>query len=470
MSRQSRVFACTLLCVGAVGSGRASLAHAEPEPLQELLAARAVMTVSRIAPVGRSLSAKTDCDPASASSPGNFERAVFKEGCSAVLARFEGPTSFSLARFDGPVELSSTTFFMTTSFKWAAFNAAADLSHAQFQAAVDFYSATFVGPVDLFNGRFNAPAGFQKVELRDRVDFTGTALREGVSFYQATFQGAVSFRGAELLGEADFSSAQFHGAVDFSRTRFQDKLSLAEAYFGGPVTFSNAHLPATLDLSGLTDINGVIDLTKASPPSGGQKCRVNLVGSDIDKINIDYDRFELFFPPDTSPRDILDVYEGLLSNFKKRGQEKSYRAASIELEQYKYARDDRWLMNEIERHWWDYGFEKERIFVWIGVLISAFTLVNNLFFAWLLENAFQVEFLLPYVRRPPDEENPVIRFVLNLPLALMYTAILFLGSLFGFSREVSHFRSHWLPVNIYLFFIMAAGLVCTMFILNFIVA
>lgn len=435
--------------------------------LAYLLTASAEALGHRLSHPGHTVPRATDCRSAEKALPDEFERATFEAGCSATRGRFEHDTSFSHAQFDGPLELQSAEFSGLASFQWATFNATAELQYAVFHSDVDLYSSVFAGQLGLFGARFEGPATFQGARLRGRVDLTNAELRGGSSFYQAEFGAEASFHGAELLRVADFSGVVFRGPVDFSRAKFGERATFARADFSGPASFLDARLPKVLDLSDLTKIDGVLDLTKAAPPSFGQKCQLNLARSDLEKINIDFDTCRLYFPEGTSDQDILDVYEGLLASFERRGLQKSMREATIELQQYKYARDGRWLMNAVQSYWWDYGFEKQRIFLWIGVLIGLFTIINNFFFGWLLENAYEVTFLLPYVKKRPPGLGVTVRFVLDLPLAFLYTGIIFFGSLFGFRRELSHFKSHRILVNLYLFFIMASGIVCTMFILNY---
>lgn len=411
-----------------------------------------------------------DLNNTTTSDPLDYKRAFFKQKFSAVLSHFESKVSFALAEFLMNVEMPSAVFFEKANFRWANFQSGLNLSRSRFKEEADFYSSIFAGEESSFYGAHFNQVSFANTQFRSKMDFSGVVMKGSSRFYKSTFFELATFKTMEFKGDVDFSYVDFNSDVNFENVNFGQQVSFSHSKFLGNVNFYNARMPEYLDFSGVNNVAYLIDFTNTRPHSTGKKCRVNLIEADLNKLQINYQQFQLYFPPRTTHLNKVKVYEGLLNNFKLRGINEDYRSLSIEYEKYKYTINDNELMSLVQDYWWDYGFKKDRIFMWIAVLIITFTLINNLFIFWLMENAFEISFLQPFcLRESQSDTNPVIRYILNLPLAFIYTLVIIFGVLLGFKHELEQFKTHNVIINLYLFFTMAVGLVCAMFILNYLV-
>ena len=63
---------------------------------------------------------------------------------------------------------------------------------------------------------------------------------------------------------------------------------------------------------------------------------INLVGSDIDRIKINYEQFKLWFPKFTTYQDRISTYESLLEKFNNQGYKESYKLLDIEFKEFLY--------------------------------------------------------------------------------------------------------------------------------------
>jgi uncharacterized protein YjbI with pentapeptide repeats len=410
--------------------------------------------------------------------PIHYDNAEIKEIFQAEQSEFKNTISLQLSRFKKGILSPGSIFHRDINLQWAQISNTAVMSYSIFVGTVNFYHAIFSGKEANFYGvHFKQAVWFKDTNFKSPADFSdakfggdGKKLNQvNADFQNATFRNTVQFQGANFSTAASFSNVTFQDNVNFSNANFGYSVNFSGVSFNGKTNFYNTKLPVYMDFSHIIHINNKIDLTTASSSAFGERTKINLVNSRIDKILINYNQFELYFPDNASHKQIAYVYESLLNSFKNRGLNKDYRELYIEYEHYKYDLNERSYMALIQDWWWDYGFAKERIFIWIGAIIGIFTLFNNLFIMWLMKHAFEVSFLTPYCQNTNVHDNRFVQFMQNIPVSLIYTTVIFFGSLLGFKREFTYFKNHHILVNVYLFTIMVTGLVCAMFILNFLV-
>lgn len=296
------------------------------------------------------------------------------------------------------------------------------------------------------------------------TDFKGSVFHDAVDFERVVFNKSAIFSDTQFDMGADFKNTDFIGFADFTNSYFGKIADFSHSKFLGDSSFNYIILPAFLDFSNVT-IKENIDLSTALPnPKGLTK--LNLIHTDVSKVKLQYyQRFKLYFPQDASDGDISFVYLSLLESFKKDGLDKSYHKLSVEYAEYKYLKNNQPILNAIDKYWWDYGFDKSRIFLWIIIIILFFTLINNLFYEQLLKNAYDI----PYLHSYPNEfikKNFFARFIYNFPYALLYTITLFWGKLIGFNIDSRRFESKNYFLNLYLYLIIIIGLACVFFAFN----
>jgi len=155
------------------------------------------------------------------------------------------------------------------------------------------------------------------------IQFTNTRFYEASNFSKARFHGQVSFINCYIKKTLDFSGATFRKTVDLSGTTFR---------MGAD--FTQARLPRTLILRDLNlkDCKGTIDLSKVRP---GGRHAINLLGTDISKVKLNYAYFKLSFAGFEGTTDALlnakkQVYTDLLRQQKVLGFHQGYQKLSKE--------------------------------------------------------------------------------------------------------------------------------------------
>lgn len=394
---------------------------------------------------------------------------IFDKEANFASSHFTQRVSFQLTQFRAQTNFASTTFHKSANFKWAIFYQEVDFSHATFIGEIDFYSAFFKNNANLYDVKFYANADFQATAFFKEANFASDSFLQNATFYNASFNGKTSFNDAIFYKDANFSYTTYASVIDFSKTKFEQTANFQHADFNGQAYFNDTKLPKYLDFSHINNIKNVIDLTSTLPPAADQQCLINLVGTDISKIKLRYDKFKLYFPIGTDKDEISYVYEGLLNSLNNNGYTDNYKDLYIEYQKYLYLKDNHWLMNAIVKYCWNYGFNKERVFYLTGGLLLFFSLINSFCLSWLLHHAYSIQFLIRKDQKSIKHHHLLITFIDDFPRSVVYTSFIFFGGLLGLRSGEYRFRSHNVFVNFYLILIMSSGVISTMLILNYII-
>jgi uncharacterized protein YjbI with pentapeptide repeats len=377
---------------------------------------------------------------------------------------FTGTADFVAAAFDSSVSFLDANFHSTADFRWTNFKGWAGFVGATFDSSVSFSAAGFHSTADFPGTDFKGTAGFDLATFDSSVNFGYAEFDSTADFWWTTFKGMAFLEGTTFKRMAFFEGTKFKGMADFGKARF-----------GGDVTFSNAILPDTLDFRHVKDISREIDFTLSQSPLSGGKCHIALAGADISKIKLNMALFTLWFPIDTtfgkstagkdsiiridstSYDGQMSVYESVLKKLKDDGLMESYKILDIEYRRLKYKHGGFfywYIVDTIWQWWWNYGYSKERVFLWAIGFWVLFSLVNLIIYPKLRTEVYEI------TRLPQSGRN--------LLGAITYTAIVFFGlkmDVDKFGNDVVH-KHPWL--FIYLMFVYVLGLVCLGFIVNII--
>ena len=272
---------------------------------------------------------------------------------------------------------------------------------------IDFSDRRFEEPVDVEYWKRNLRPG---IEIDSSIEgYPRVLFHSPVRFARDTFHSRVVLRLAQFASGADFEGAQFYSSVDLWSARFDRFAVFAEVAFGSLVDFSwakfpgvalfhGATLPSKLDFRHVTDIGQEIDFTQCRPPREGGKCHIALVGADISKVRLSMRHFELWFPDDPTPtyEERLSVYESVLQKLKDDGYMDSHQILDIEYRKFKFRSKGNvywYITDTLQRWWWNYGYNPERIFVWAFGLWLCFSLVNVGLYRKLNKEVYTIEFL-----------------------------------------------------------------------------
>jgi uncharacterized protein YjbI with pentapeptide repeats len=404
----------------------------------------------------RKISSLQDYEKKHILAPVNFLQSHFVVSPQWTLAKLDAVANFSSAKFDQRIDFKWVIFKDLTYFTYATFAQQASFYGTFFSKMTDFYRAKFYGYANFDTAHFGDNLGFSHVKFSGEADFTGVKFDADVDFSHSYFAKSVNFAAARFGGELDLRDATFAESLDFSR-----------AEFAGRVITSEMMLPKFLDFSNVVKSTYPIDLTGVKRPASQAKCWLNLVGANISLMKFRYEPFQLYFPERTSHEEIVRVYEATLKMLQDNGFKDSYREVMIEYKKHTYQVANQQFTNWVQAYGWDYGFDPERIFFWILVVLLFFTSINALFYRKLVENVMDVPFLSRHAESEFIERHFLLRYIFYFPLTFIYTLLILFSHLLGFKRDFTDFKSKSLLVNTYIVILLLVGITCSLFILNY---
>lgn len=331
------------------------------------------------------------------------------------------------------------------------------------------------GELYCYNCRFENLASFTGLKVSDNIEFVSTYFNDVVSFSYSRFYGDFNLENAEINSGIIFLNTTFEGDAVFRNLRLSDS---AQLYFKGAV------LPRNIDFSYNNRISKEIDLTTASFLDSLhynsqsdiyiEPHYISLYKSDIAKFHLDYIHFRLVtdsaFTNDGEihkfkiPKDDVDgMYEALLNNFKIRGQDESYKLLDIEFQEYKWKNSGFPRLSILSKYWWNYGYNKELIFLWMPLFLFGFTLITFFYLEYL--NAVYVLGKLGAVPSFKDGRLTVKDSYKRMWLAFVYTSTIF----FRLTLKVEEINYRKLWGTLYILLIYTVGLVCLAYMANFVI-
>jgi uncharacterized protein YjbI with pentapeptide repeats len=394
----------------------------------------------------------------------------FLNGITFISVNFLDRVSLNLSVFMKAVVMNGVIFNKVVNASWVIFNDQISLYNVRFKDTVSFFNCVFTQGEKFYHFIAEKEAIFQNSKFRNSVEFSHSSFMGDTSFYGAQFHGKTKFLMDDFSNGVDFSYAFFEKGVEFDDVTFQGLTRFSNATFHGNVMFNRSQVSGTLDLS-YTNVNGgEIDLTQLERTNSTEPIKINVVGSAINKINFYYSDFELYFPDNVTDVDKLTVYKALLNNFQHRGYTSSYERLYPEYQQFNYLRKGQSFFNFIQKYWWNYGLNKEKIFQWVAFLLIFFTLINSFFFVPLVTKYCSVPFLNKTTKDYSVIANPVTRYIYYLPGAFILTIVLFFGGFLRMGITSKEFISKNILVNIYLMIIVSIGTVCMFYMFKYLLS
>lgn len=387
-----------------------------------------------------------------------FNNTCFWQDLDLSLARCVSYVSFHLSELHGKALFSWTQFHTSVVFSRSKFRKDAIFQHAVFDGSTDFFQSHFYAAADFYGSRFGENTNFGNIRSFKEANFSFTQI-----------DADCSFKNAELIQCCLFNNSQINACLDFSGARFDSLANFSCCTVKGSIVFNNTTLPAFLDLSGISSINGIIDLTQIKMNEKSRPCFINLVDSDVSKIRLHYEDFQLWFPANTSYETKCKAYEGLLRSLHSFGFISGYEKLDIEYLQLKYAYHGQYIKNEFQRAWWNYGYDKERIFSWLFWIVLLLTIINSLFIRSLMGSIYEMKYLnYSKVSERYKLHHPLLAFFLNIPTGFLYTVILLVGGAFGIKFSSDQLRFPNFIGMLYIISVGLLGISCSAFVLKFI--
>jgi uncharacterized protein YjbI with pentapeptide repeats len=275
---------------------------------------------------------------------------------------------------------------------------------------------------------------FQKCNLTD-IDFSGCRFTQTLSLGSNMLNGSILFDGSifshNLLLSNLKTSSQFH--IKFRESKMPDTLNLS----------NNRYLEDTVDFSKI-DMNSK------------KKCLVILEGMDISKLKLNYNYFKLGFSENLTIDNKENIYQGLLQNFKYWGFQDSYQKLDIEYKRFHAKQGTFGFLWWIPEYWWEYGYERARIFPITFWAVLFLTIINYLLINYLVSNVYSVGNIPFHYRK---------RSLNRLWFSFVYTCVIF----FSLSLKIDKIKFQNKGGTLYLMGIYLFGIICLAYIANYII-
>ena len=335
-----------------------------------------------------------------------------------------------------------------------------NFSETQFDSIVNFNNIQFNSPVVFFCSIFNSPAYFCGTKFNSPAYFCGTEFNSIISFMFTQFRSLADFNGATFNTEAHFGWTEFDSIADFSRAKFNSGATFFE-------------MPKYLDFSGIKINNDEIDLFNIEIDSSQGYCLINLTGADIHKIKLQYTRFKLHFSKNTNWEEKENTYEQLLLKIKKEAFIKSYEKLDKEYQKMKYMEGyskPKYLLNFIQKYWWDYGYKKELIIRNTLYLFIFFTIMNAFLISYLVNNIYIIEKIKNSIINQP--KNLFLKMLIRFYYSFIYSILIFFCIKFtvdnlNYSGNLTFSKILGL---FYFITIYLSGLICLGYLANYIIS
>jgi hypothetical protein len=250
---------------------------------------------------------------------------------------------------------------------------------------------------------------------------------------------------------------------DMSINRSQKSLSGTKVMFEFCKFGRNASLSAlnvdTLVFDNCLQFESPVFLLRTSPGI----CQISFKNTDVDKIVFDYSpSYKLFLArKGVSPEEVTNTYEWLISKFKREGKTASHKEIDIEYRRYRYSKKfGGIILDFLDRNWWYYGYEPNRVFSLMLLFVGLFYLVNVVY--W---NKVRLVYnVIPFVSSGWHQQSkrPIYYNLKRLITILVFTCLVFFSIYINFDK-LSFDKTRWL---VWFFLQYIIGLFFLFFIVN----
>jgi uncharacterized protein YjbI with pentapeptide repeats len=449
----------------------------------------------------------------------SFNHSIFGSQPFFRGSQFDGWVDFDSAYFPGFAILDSLHFKEEAYFTGVRVDSNAFLDHSVFSKVAYFNDdsfrnqARFTGDsfydlTDFSHSRFDGSSYFNPIWAGRQAYFKADTFRKQTTFTYAVFKSWVDFSGAHFKDDGYFDSAyfsqeayfngvRFDSICIFSNTRFDNTVSFFKTRFGSIAYFDqikvgdstdflfySAILPDTLNFTSIPSIKNPIDLTPANftdslhydkvSDNYIRPHRIFFYKTDISKFHLDYIHFRLYFPEMFNGHRFPDdekesVYTALLNNFKVNGQGVSYQFLDIEYQKFRWKRAGASALIWLPEYWWNFGYDKEYVFIWTILLVLFFTVINFFAVGYLNAKVYPLENVpaLPRVKNLFQLGPAKViwrNMVTRCWYSLAYTSTIF----FRLTLEIGKIRFKERGGTCYLLLIYILGLICLAYMANFV--
>jgi len=391
-----------------------------------------------------------------------FKKQTYADSVICNYYYFSKSASFDKDTFSNSASFVALHFFVDVLFDATVFKQNTNFDCIRFSRDAIFYPSFFLKQVYFF-----------QVQVFGDARFNASIFSGDVRFIQNSFSKTINFTSSSFLKSLLFESDTFSHAIIFNSTKFLCRVLFNNIILkdSSKFIFENSTLPDTLSFFNIQSVKNDIDLTTANfsdtlnhKTSSIRKCNIYLFKSDISKLHIDYTHFKLLF---TDPNQISkhynlssdekeSIYESLLKNFKDRGQSESAKLLDIEYQAFRWDNKTKFInwFGFFDKWWWNYGYDKEWVFLWALGFIILFSCFTYLFYNKLIQ-VYSFENVDLSTNKGVGQK---------MWASFFYTCTIFFPLSLKL-KNIQKIRSGWL---VYIVIVFIAGLLCVGYMANFI--
>lgn len=253
-------------------------------------------------------------------------------------------------------------------------------------------------------------------------------------------------------------------ALDFKNVLLKHSLKI-KTFDTDTISFENCTLPDTTVLNNISS-KGIIDLTLANYEDNLTK--VLVIGNvELPKLKIPYDKMTINIDTAQTYENQIMLYQKVLNTLKEQGLIEKFETLDKKYQEVKYKHNGDNLLNLISSVWWDYGYNKSKVFKNSFYLFAAFFLINFILYkklniAYLPENIRNYNIALG---RSFMSEGKYKQFIVSAYKVFIYTSFIF----WGVRLDLKELRLNLWWALLVIIFEYSIGVICLAYIANYII-
>lgn len=259
------------------------------------------------------------------------------------------------------------------------------------------------------------------------------------------------------------------GLLNFHKTIIKRHLSLSNSSIES-IDFEYAGLPDTIVFTNLDlrKLKNEIDLTNVYNCANAHINSVLVfANTDLNRFKIPFDRFIICIDKNQSYEQKSMLYQQLLKQLETAGLSEKFEGYDKEFKELKLLHNNSYFINWISKYWWDYGYDKGKVFmnsiiifiIFLGLNLSLFPILITVYYPKKLQ-----EHRAKYIEIHSGN-NKVRSTLSHLFNVFLYTSYLFWGLKLDLQEiEIRFSAAIFIIISQYI-----AGIVCIAYIANFII-
>ena len=151
-------------------------------------------------------------------------------------------------------------------------------------------------------------------------------------------------------------------------------------------------MPAYTDLSSLKS-ERTIDFNFINDSTCLEDYKINIYNIDLEKLMLT-NQFTLYFDDYLSIDIKNSIYKQLLDNQMKKGYKNVYKSFDLKYRKFineNYNHFSERLFYFINRIWWNFGYNKQRVFVWAIIFILIFSIPIRIWFKFFADRVYKFD-------------------------------------------------------------------------------